>query len=851
MQFKPFKIGKYLLLERLATGGMAEVYRAKASGAGGFEKQLAIKRIIPTYSENEEFRRMFEYEARLSSLLNHANIVHVYDFVKSGDTYLLAMEFVDGKNLRQVVNKAKKTNTIIPIGFSVFVINEVCKGLDYAHKMRDGYQGKHLNVIHRDMSPQNIMLAYEGAIKIVDFGIAKARDRVDETRSGVIKGKFGYMSPEQASGEEIDHRSDIFSTVIILYELITGKRLFAAENDMATLKRIQECIIQRPSLVNPKVNDILEKIILKGLTKEKDLRYQQAGELHQKLQEYLNKFHPTITQNTVSQMMSNLFFQEIKQEKKRLEQVYQESIPYSQGEGSKPAKDEIEGIGQLLDGELTKSEMNPDSLVTKVSHSGSDLADLETNNPDPEVAQAGTEAFRTPGEDLAAEDDEKEKSRSEKKSLSIVTPDQAEAPSVSRSITPSIVDPEKSASQTLKADKEKPPEERTFVPSIELPFHPSNTNNTSASQEKTAFAPSVQDELFTNSVSVPVAASDSSPSATKPMELEKDKEKESEKENSQPSYHRPEEKSSFGHGTKSFTMVTEAKRSKAREPDLSIKANESITEAATANEPKKDLATQAESTSTSTSAGKVDSSAPKNTSSYSKPIPPRPRSSRRPVQQNTSVVRSLATLVIIAALIGTLYIYFVTPESNEPEIFETARSTSTIAPNPAPPVVESNGPCPLRIDSEPKGAEIRINNRIVGRTPLVGVARCKEFTNIQLSLNGYITIEENLRIERPNQTYSKRLRKVAKGRVQVTLSHSATLYVNGVLQNIIITGGKPFVISLDAGKRTRLQFVNQTLKLSATKDYQVSSNQMLRDRVVLTRSGVSSRARQPSNRKRR
>src|SRR3954467_11936091 len=130
MDFKPFKIGKYLLLERLATGGMAEVYRAKASGAGGFEKQLAIKRILPTYSTNEEFRRMFEYEARLSSMLTHANIVQIYDFVKAGETYLLAMEYVDGKNLRQFVNKAKKANLAVPIEFGVYVLNEVCKGLE-------------------------------------------------------------------------------------------------------------------------------------------------------------------------------------------------------------------------------------------------------------------------------------------------------------------------------------------------------------------------------------------------------------------------------------------------------------------------------------------------------------------------------------------------------------------------------------------------------------------------------------------------------------------------------------------------------------------------------------------------
>src|SRR5687767_6717799 len=141
---------------------MAEVYRAKASGAGGFEKQLAIKRILPNYSQNEEFQRMFEYEARLSSMLTHSNIVQVYDFVKAGETYLLALEYVDGKNLRQFVNKNKKNNYIPPIEFGVYIINEVCKGLDYAHNKKDDLNGRPLNIIHRDMSPQNIMLSYDG-----------------------------------------------------------------------------------------------------------------------------------------------------------------------------------------------------------------------------------------------------------------------------------------------------------------------------------------------------------------------------------------------------------------------------------------------------------------------------------------------------------------------------------------------------------------------------------------------------------------------------------------------------------------------------------------------------------------
>lgn len=390
MDFKPIKIGKYLLLEKLAVGGMAEVYRAKASGAGGFEKQLAIKQILPSYSNNDEFQRMFEYEARLSSMLTHANIVQIYDFVKSGDTYLLSMEYVDGKNLRQFVNKVKKMNITVPIEFGLYIINEVSKGLEYAHKKKDDLSGTPLNIIHRDMSPQNIMLSYEGAVKIVDFGIAKAKDRVDETRSGVIKGKFGYMSPEQANGEDVDLRTDIFSTTIILYELLVNKRLFAAENEMATLKRIQECIVPPPAQVNPKISAELEKIVLKGLSKDLSLRYENSGVFHRALQEHLNKFAPTYSQRNAADLIQRVFSEEILIEKKRFEEAHRQTIPFSQGTSVEPSNpdDEIavlEGDATKSDSventEVTQSEANPALSEMEQVRSGSGSIELEERDP--------------------------------------------------------------------------------------------------------------------------------------------------------------------------------------------------------------------------------------------------------------------------------------------------------------------------------------------------------------------------------------------------------------------------------------------------------------------------------------
>lgn len=361
-------------MERIATGGMAEVYRAKASGAGGFEKQLAIKRILPSYSQNEEFRRMFEYEARLSSHLTQANIVQIYDFVKAGDTYLLSMEFVDGKNLRQFLNKIKKLNITVPFEFSLYVINEVCKGLEYAHNKRDELSNLPLNIIHRDMSPQNIMLSYEGSVKIVDFGIAKAKDRVDETRSGVIKGKFGYMSPEQANAETVDHRTDIFSTGIILFELLTNRRLFSADSDMATLKLIQTCIVPPPSKINPKITPELEKIVLKALAKDFKLRYNNASQFHQSLQEYLGKHYPSFTQKNAAEFIQKVFEAERQEEKKRFEQVYKQSIPFSQGESQEgSAPKQVQEFS--VDGDITKSESESNTDVTFSENEKAEFSD--------------------------------------------------------------------------------------------------------------------------------------------------------------------------------------------------------------------------------------------------------------------------------------------------------------------------------------------------------------------------------------------------------------------------------------------------------------------------------------------
>ncbi|MCB0347464.1 MAG: serine/threonine protein kinase, partial [Bdellovibrionales bacterium] len=271
---------------------MAEVYLAKAPGAEGVSKFLAIKRILPQYTTNEDFIEMFKAEAKIAININHTNIVPIYEFGSSRQQFYLAMEYVHGKNLRQLINKIKKQNQALPLEHIIYIINEVAKGLDYAHRFIDRTTGKPLNIIHRDMSPQNVMVSYEGEIKIVDFGIAKAESKLEATQAGTLKGKFGYMSPEQAEGLELDYRTDIFSLGIILWEMLANDRLFLANNELNTIKKIRDCHIPSISKINPQVHADLETITNKALARDRSLRYQSASDLHRDLNKFLNKhFH--------------------------------------------------------------------------------------------------------------------------------------------------------------------------------------------------------------------------------------------------------------------------------------------------------------------------------------------------------------------------------------------------------------------------------------------------------------------------------------------------------------------------------------------------------------------------------
>jgi serine/threonine protein kinase len=271
------RIGPYLLQKRVATGGMAELYLSDYVRQDGFRKTVAVKRILPHLAENPDFIKMFTREARLAALLHHPNVVQIFDYGKIGNAYFIAMEYIDGKNLGEMLWTLKQG---LPIDASIYILSETSKGLDYSHSRKDDKTGEPLNIVHRDISPQNLLISYQGEVKISDFGISKARSEPSFTQAGVIKGKLSYLSTEQALGESVDGRADIFALGLVFHETLTGKRVFQFANDLEAIRAIPKMEVEPLINMRPDVPEELNRIVMKCVERDKDSRYQSASALH-------------------------------------------------------------------------------------------------------------------------------------------------------------------------------------------------------------------------------------------------------------------------------------------------------------------------------------------------------------------------------------------------------------------------------------------------------------------------------------------------------------------------------------------------------------------------------------------
>lgn len=277
---------KYQIIRKLDAGGMAEVWKGKASSIRGFEKLVAIKRVLPSLSENKKFISMFLDEARLSLYLNHANIVQTFDIGMSADAYFIVMEWVDGPNLRSILETCNALGFRVPVEQAVFIASEVCKGLSHAHNRKDP-KGRNLNIVHRDVSPPNVLLSRDGEIKIVDFGLAKAASQITSTDPGVVKGKFSYLSPEAAHGRNVDARADVFAVGAVLYEMLAGRKLFYGDSDLQTVELVRRTQVPPITQYNNTVTDDLNTVLLKALARDPRDRYQTAEALGHALSRFL------------------------------------------------------------------------------------------------------------------------------------------------------------------------------------------------------------------------------------------------------------------------------------------------------------------------------------------------------------------------------------------------------------------------------------------------------------------------------------------------------------------------------------------------------------------------------------
>jgi serine/threonine-protein kinase len=289
---------RYRVLKRLASGGMAEVFVAESAGIEGFRKQVAIKRVLPQLSRNNQFIEMFLDEARLCARLAHSNVVSVFDIGVGDNTYFIVMEYVDGADLKQVIEYQKKSGRPMPVEAACFIATKICQGLAYAHDLRD-QEGEPLEIVHRDVTPANVLITRNGEVKIVDFGLAKASSQLAESDAGVIKGKFGYLAPETVMELPVDRRVDVFAAGIILWEMLSGRRLFLGDTDYQTVKLVRDA--QIPSL--PNVPPQLEEILRTALARDRDLRYQTARDFGRDLVRFLYKFGRAVSEYEVSDIV--------------------------------------------------------------------------------------------------------------------------------------------------------------------------------------------------------------------------------------------------------------------------------------------------------------------------------------------------------------------------------------------------------------------------------------------------------------------------------------------------------------------------------------------------------------------
>ena len=406
------KLGRYELLRQVATGGMGEIYLARTRGAGGFEKHLIIKTILPHLAEQEEFVTKFLDEGRIVVQLTHGNIVPVFDMGEEDGEYFIAMEYVPGLDVRAILKRLSARGEQMPIEVALYITCELCKGLGYAHRKTDD-DGNCLNIVHRDVSPSNVLVSREGEVKIIDFGIARAAGKVAETKSGSIQGKCCYMSPEQARGKSLDARSDIFSTGVLLYEMLTGQRPFEGDSDLESLELVRQCDADAPGALRPEVPQQVDAIVERAMARDPDDRYQAIDEMFVDLQHEMYRCAQPVTSQRLAEELEEIFEaahqEESDEQRRRPPANLDEALELQLAEAEqRPSSDEAPDVAFAstatagADGTQT---LAPTPTPTTVDENQSDSSSAV-------LAPTPEDSSETPPDDVSRIDDDERDSRS-------------------------------------------------------------------------------------------------------------------------------------------------------------------------------------------------------------------------------------------------------------------------------------------------------------------------------------------------------------------------------------------------------------------------------------------------------
>ncbi len=403
---RPLLFGKYCLLERTSVGGMAEVFRAKPLDAPDPDRYFALKRILPHLAEDNEFIKMFVDEARLTVQLRHPNIVHIYELGQFQSSHYIVMEYIAGKDLLAFQKLVRRQESILDVDMACHIMLEIAKGLDYAHRKADE-QGNPLGIIHRDISPQNVLVSWDGRVRVIDFGIAKAASQSTKTKAGVLKGKFGYLSPEQVRAEPIDRRSDIFAMGTLFWELLTNQRLFNASNQYETLTMIGEPNVEPPSATNPAIPPEVDAIAMKALEADPDSRFQWGSDFASALQGYLSSQKPPYHRSQLTTWLRSAFEEEFEEEKAKRDRFREINsaddvrrlFDAQYGEGGDDGDQESEDATQIWDvDEAPDSDVDLESFVanhTVVQAGGLELSDYDEWDDAPDTIDEEQEVVQS------------------------------------------------------------------------------------------------------------------------------------------------------------------------------------------------------------------------------------------------------------------------------------------------------------------------------------------------------------------------------------------------------------------------------------------------------------------------